>query len=131
MTWVGSVDLDLYVTGPSWETVYFGNTPSKSGGKLERDARCVDMSGDEDSPQVEFSTFTQPVAGRYRVGVDYLEACKGAAETPVPYRLTVEYDGERHEQVGLARHHEFAPIVLEFTLVQTRPRSPLTLSVGN
>ena len=33
-------DLDLYVTGPDLETVYFANTPTRAGGALERDLRC-------------------------------------------------------------------------------------------
>jgi len=131
LTWTGAADLDLYVTGPSWETVYFGNTPAKSGGQLEHDARCADMNPDDGEPQVEFSTFAQPAAGPYRVGVDYLEACQGAPGEPVSYRLVVEYNGMRHEQLGVARHHQFVPIVLEFHLVQTEPNGPLTLAVGN
>ncbi|HUI24653.1 MAG TPA: hypothetical protein VL403_01115 [Candidatus Kryptonia bacterium] len=131
LTWAGSVDLDLYLTGPSWETVYFGNTPSKGGGKLEHDARCADIRTDTDAPQVESSTFAEPAAGSYRVGVDYLEACKGVREEPVPYRLIVEYGGMRYERVGVAHHHQFVPIVLEFALVQTTQDGPLTLSVSN
>ena len=33
-------DLDLYVTGPLLETVYFANLASKSGGELSADVRC-------------------------------------------------------------------------------------------
>src|SRR6058998_2910370 len=36
LLWAAPVDLDLYVTDPGLETVYFANTPSGSGGKLVR-----------------------------------------------------------------------------------------------
>ena len=34
-----AADLDLFVTGPRQETVYFANTPTAVGGELEVDAR--------------------------------------------------------------------------------------------
>src|SRR5262245_1845234 len=33
-------DLDLYVTDPLQETVYFANSPTRRGGRLEQDLRC-------------------------------------------------------------------------------------------
>lgn len=128
LTWDGTADLDLYLTGPSWETVYFGNNPSSEGGKLERDVRCADLS-EAGEPPLESATFAEPAAGHYRIGVDYMEACGGQSD-PQPYRLLVEYGGVRHEQVGVARHHEFVPIVLEFELRQMS-NGPLTLVVDS
>ena len=129
LVWAGPADLDLYVTGPSWETVYFGNTPSKSGGTLEHDARCAVIPSDANTPQVEAVSFVEPDAGHYRVGVDYLEACREAAAEPVGYRVITEFAGARNEYVGLAHHHQFVPIVLEFDLRAGAPNSPLTLVV--
>src|SRR5687767_8083414 len=42
LLWSEPVDLDLYVTDPARETVYFGNGASRSGGRLERDTRCAE-----------------------------------------------------------------------------------------
>ncbi len=128
LTWDSTADLDLYLTGPSWETVYFGNNPSSEGGKLERDVRCADLSK-AGEPPLESATFAEPAVGHYRVGIDYMEACNGQSD-PQPYRLLVEYGGVRHEQAGVARHHEFVPIVLEFELRQMS-NGPLTLVVDS
>jgi hypothetical protein len=126
LTWAGPADLDLYVTGPSWETVYFGNNPGKNGGKLKRDVRCSDIQQDQPAPLLESISFPNPVPGRYRVGVDYIETCNGPDE-PVPFRVVVEYGSARHEQLGLARHHQFAPIVADLELRHVKPNGPLTL----
>lgn len=131
LTWVGAADLDLYVTGPSWETVYFGNTPSRSGGTLERDARCGDVAPAKDrDPMVEWTTFADPEPGHYRVGVDYLEGCGGPTD-PQSFRLVVEYGNGRHEQIGMVQHHEFNPIVLEFALRTAEGSEPPTLVIDH
>ena len=72
-------DLDLYVTDPLQETVYFANTPSQQGGVLLDDRRC-----DSPPPRIETVVFEHPPPGRYRVGVDYPRRCRliGIAEVP-------------------------------------------------
>ena len=68
-------DLDLYLTDPSQETVYYANTPSQvNGGRLEADLRC-----DAAAPRVETIVFASAPPGRYRVGVDRAETCAGGA----------------------------------------------------
>jgi hypothetical protein len=103
-------DLDLYVTDPAYETVYFANTPARSGGRLERDLRC-----DAPQPRVETVAFEQAPAGRYRVGVDFPERCDGG-DDPVAFVVVVE-SGERRElrRRTIAPGH-FVPIVLELDL---------------
>jgi hypothetical protein len=104
-------DLDLYVTGPREETVYYANTPSGIGGALTLDRRCV-----HDAPRVETVEFSAPlVPGRYRVGVDYPEAC-GRAKGPAPFALRVDGPGAASELEGLAAHRVFEPIVLELEI---------------
>jgi hypothetical protein len=103
-------DLDLYVTDPAAETVYYANTPAQSGGRLERDVRCGAAA-----PRVETVTFRPAPAGRYRVGVDYPEPCDGDAE-PVSYVVAVEYGSTQREQRGVALPGRFQVIVLEFEL---------------
>ena len=112
LRWTAPVDLDLYVTDPSLETVYFANPRTASGGVLERDARCA---GREPGEQAERARWTNPPPGRYRVGVDFLETCGGAAEE-VPYSLLVEVDGVRQELTGRARPAERQPLVVEFSV---------------
>ena len=118
LRWTAAVDLDLYVTDPALETVYFANPRTASGGILERDARCA---GREAGEQVERARWTSPPAGRYRVGVDFLETCGGASEE-VPYTLLVEVDGVRQELTGRARLAERQPLVLEFRVAAPAAR---------
>jgi hypothetical protein len=105
----GEADLDLYVTDPALETIYFGNTPSSaSGGALEADLRC-----DAPAPRVETVRFTRPPAGRYRVGVDHPERC-GPGRGPVPFRVIVEGSGVRHERLDEIAPGRFLPAVIDF-----------------
>src|SRR5438128_3911719 len=112
LRWTAPVDLDLYVTDPSLETVYFANPRTASGGVLERDAR---RAGREPGEQADRARWTNPPPGRYRVGVDFLETCGGAAEE-VPYSLLVEVDGVRQELTGRARRAERQHLVVEFSV---------------
>ncbi len=104
-------DLDLYVSDPLAETVYFGNTPSVSGGRLAADLRCVDPD-----PRVEEVRFESPPTGRYRVGVDYSEACDGGGDAPEPFVLEVVRDGRRELHRGEAPPDYFSAVVLEFEI---------------
>ena len=112
LRWAAPVDLDLYVTDPALETVYFANPRSASGGVLERDARCADERAGE---RVERARWTKPPPGRYRVGVDFLETCRGRVDE-TPYALTVDVDGRREQVVRRARRGEREPLVVEFTV---------------
>jgi len=111
-------DLDLYVTGPDQETVYYANTPGKGGGELVEDERCA-----HDGPRIETVRFDAPLApGRYRVGVDYPHAC-GDDPAPAPFVVRVDGPGglgATTERRGLARYHVFEPVVLE---VDVPPRA--------
>ena len=100
-------DLDLYVTDPRQETVYFANTPSASGGALESDLRCGDPA-----ERIERVRFTDPPPGRYRVGIDYPERC-GARRGPAPYRVVVEGPDLRREVRGEIDLGHFQMVVLE------------------
>jgi uncharacterized protein YfaP (DUF2135 family) len=101
-----AADLDLYVTGPSGETVYFANTPA-AGGALDADRRCGDPA-----PRIETVAFAAAPAGRYRVGIDFPERCEaGAGEAS--WRLVFEAPGVREERAGRARFGSFEPGVLE------------------
>ena len=108
LAWTAPVDLDLYVTVPGDETFYFGNRGSAFG----RDVHCDD--GGAAAGGVESVRWTTPVAGRYRVGVDFPERCDAGGE--VPYRLLIDVSGVRRQVEGTARHLQRVPNVEEFTV---------------
>jgi hypothetical protein len=114
LAWTAPVDLDLYVTGPGGETVYFASPQTPSGGVLERDARCADRG---QPPHAEQVRWTRPPAGRYRVGVDFIEACAGGG-SEAPYRLVIDVDGHRTEGRGRARLGVREPRAAEFAVTR-------------
>jgi len=105
-------DLDLYLTDPSQETVYYANTPSRvNAGRLEADLRC-----DAPGPRVEAVLFEDAPPGRYRVGVDHAESCAGGSAAQA-FLVTVEPGGgERRELRGEISRGRFLVQVLEFSL---------------
>jgi hypothetical protein len=101
-------DLDLYVSDPLEETVYYANTPVRSGGALDEDLRCPHAQGNETV------RFAAPLAGRYRVGVDFPQRCE-SEERFVPWVVSIDAKGERRLLRGLAALHVFASRVGEFS----------------
>jgi uncharacterized protein YfaP (DUF2135 family) len=102
-------DLDLFVTDPMHEEVYFANSPSRLGGVFEADRRC-----DDPAPRVETVRFSPAPAGRYRVSVDYPVRCVSPGMAAVPFRVTVEANGTRQEIEGIAHFGATEPVVVEF-----------------
>jgi hypothetical protein len=107
-----AADLDLYVTDPSFETVYFANSPNLAGGRLEADVRC-----DAVSPRVETILFPAILPGVYRVGVDFPQACEGGASRTA---FAVQFEGRGVEATHQGRINKghFLPVVLEVTASQ-------------
>ena len=95
-------DLDLFVTDPMHEEIYFANSPNRLGGVFEADRRC-----DDPAPRVETVRFSPAPAGRYRVSVDFPIRCRPGVED-VPYRVIVE---------GTAHFGSLEHIVIEFEAV--------------
>jgi hypothetical protein len=110
-----AADLDLYVTDPMQETVYFGNTPARTGGRLEADRRCQDAA-----PRIETVVFAPAPTGRYRVGVDYPRPCTasegGGDGDSAVFVLEVRHAGRLRRQLGVSAPLRFVPIVLEFDI---------------
>jgi len=104
-------DLDLFVTGPSEEAVYYASSPSAIGGRLVEDPRCVHAA-----PRVEKIHFPAPLApGRYRVGIDYSHVC-GESKAPAPFALAIDAPGASTTLRGLARPRVFEAIVYELEI---------------
>lgn len=102
-------DLDLYVTNARAETIYYWNTPAKTGGELEHDARC-----DDPAPRTETVLIPTAEAGHYRVAVDYPERCADSAR--VGFALLLEHGARREFAFGEIGPGEWLGRVLEFEL---------------
>lgn len=113
LTWSAPVDLDVYLTDPTWETAYFANSPTRSGARLEGDARCASLG--REAPAAERVRVPEPAPGPYRVGVDFVDRC-GSKMSSVPYRITVDLDGMRRETTGTVEFERFVVKALEFEL---------------
>lgn len=107
-------DLDLFVSDPRKEALYFGNNPSLGGGTLDVDRRC-----DAAVPRTETARFLSPHPGRYRVGVSYDRACRFRRE-PVTFTVFVEAEGLSFTRDGRVEPGEFEHVVLEFDLPAPR-----------
>ncbi|MBQ76458.1 MAG: hypothetical protein CMQ20_15740 [Gammaproteobacteria bacterium] len=103
-------DLDLYVTDPLLETVYFANRKSKSGGEISDDIRCG-----TDEIGVEEIRFIAPMPGRYRIGIDYPSRCADEIKKAA-YALSIQHDGKRQEAHGSVSLQRFDVIALEFEI---------------
>jgi uncharacterized protein YfaP (DUF2135 family) len=105
LLWDAPVDLDLYVTTPLGETVYYANPHDA----FVRDSRCSDALA---TAHVEEARWRRPAPGRYRIGVDFPEACTNRT-AEAAYRVVVDADGRREDRTGTARLLVRNPAVLE------------------
>ena len=117
-------DLDLYVTDPLLDTVYFARHESRTGGRISADVRC-DTAG----PRIEEVRFDAPWPGRYRVGVDHPMRCDGApapapAPAPAAFAVTVYADGRTYHARGSVPLEQFEVVVLEFEVRGSLKHSP-------
>jgi hypothetical protein len=111
LTWSAPVDLDLYVTDPSLETVYFANPVAQTGGRLEQDVTCRTLLGS--AVQLERARWDHPPAGHYRVGVDFIDACRSKIEE-AEFRVVIAVDGRLREKTARLAKERFQPAVVEF-----------------
>lgn len=119
LAWDVPVDLDLYFTDPSWETAYSENTEVASGSRLERDFDCRAVRAGA-PPFTEIATTERPIAGRYRVGVEFSERCD-AGERPANFRVRVQFGSEVLEVDGQLAREGIEPAVVEFELSLNPP----------
>jgi hypothetical protein len=105
LVWSAPVDLDLYVTTPGGESIYYANPRDA----FARDARCREGG---DGVRREAVRWRTPAPGRYRLGVDFPEACDDGVREAA-YRLVVDVNGRREEHTGVARLSVRDPAVAE------------------
>ena len=116
-------DLDLYVTDPLLETVYFANKKGRSGGKINEDRRCDTPLESAQEIHIEEVRFETPLSGRYRVGVDYSGRCNASGATGfeerAAYAISVLNAGKRQNVQGTVGYHFFEIAALDFDIGAT------------
>lgn len=116
-------DLDLYVTDPLLETVYFANKEGKSGGTISEDRRCESLP-----LRVEEVYFEVPLGGNYRVGVDYPNRCDGNEAGEFSQRaafvLSVLHNGKRQYINGSVGFRFFEVAVFDFAIGNLNNKEP-------
>jgi len=99
LIWSSRADLDLAVTDPNGDQVYYGNPTVASGGTLDRDANFP-CNTDDSSPAVENVFWPEGGAptGGYVARVIYTNDCAG--EGPQTFRLLIRVEGKVvHDEV--------------------------------
>jgi hypothetical protein len=81
LRWDGPQDLDIYVTEPGGETIYFAHTTSATGGQLDVDSNAGCSGPDPNPTENVFWPVGQAPRGTYEFWAQLWSAC-GASETP-------------------------------------------------
>lgn len=85
--WNTDSDIDLHVTDPMGEEVYYGHRASSSGGQLDHDANAACSIAPPTVENVYWST-PNPPRGRYTVRVVAYDMCN-SSHTPVTLSIAV------------------------------------------
>ena len=97
LVWQVPVDLDLFVTGPEGETIYFGNRMARLGHQMIAESDCTAASETE-APYIERAQIPIAYSGTYRASIDFIKHC-GAGESAVKAALKLmAADGTLIEQ---------------------------------
>ncbi|MFS8855743.1 right-handed parallel beta-helix repeat-containing protein [Synechococcus sp. H55.2] len=91
LTWNTIDDLDLYVTDPRQQTVFFDNRVIPSGGQLDVDANADCVAVTENPVENVFWASTPP-SGLYLIEVRLFRRCSQVT-APIPFTVTVRKSG--------------------------------------
>jgi hypothetical protein len=124
LTWTTTADLDLWVTGPDGDKIYFADPTSPTGGQLDRD----DMDGY--GPENIFWPAGRAPSGEYLVQVDHYSGASPSSYTVLiqAFGRVKSYSGTvRTDQTQtVARFRSNQPLpVLEPSVVLTPPSVPV------
>lgn len=89
--WDSGADIDLYVTDPSGETLYYNEEHEKTsgGGQLDQNARG-ECRREQDHTNVENAYWNTPAPkGKYKVELHYFSPCGDSAETQVVVSVAI------------------------------------------
>jgi len=85
LIWQVPVDLDLFLTGPGGETIYFGNRTARLGHQMIAESDCAAVS-EREAPYIERAQIPIAHSGTYRASIDFIKHC-GMGESTVKAAL--------------------------------------------
>src|SRR5262252_7467277 len=91
VSWNSGADIDLYVTDPSGDTLYYNeqHDRTKAGGHLDHSARG-DCRREQQNPRIENAFWpSPPPTGQYRIELNYFSPCAQAGPTDVQLSVAV------------------------------------------
>jgi len=91
LTWSGPQDLDLYVTEPSGETIYYGNTESDTHGQLDVDSNYPCSNTSQSPTENIFWPEGEAPHGTYTFWADFYRTCDGSSTASFTLRV---FEGE-------------------------------------
>jgi hypothetical protein len=102
LTWEGDADLDLHVTDPYGETIYYFHPFSQSGGSYEEDRECYNNNG-----QAERVVYNDgsAAAGNYQISIHYFRSCGEAHDAR--WNLSVTADNRSQNYSGTIKPGEY------------------------
>lgn len=110
LTWNSTNDIDLWVTDPAGDDIYYNQRFSASGGELDVDANpgCQHLTS-QPIENIYWPTGQAP-HGTYTVQVNYYQQCEENAS--VDFQIRLEVDGEVTEfNEVISQEGETVPII--------------------
>jgi hypothetical protein len=102
LNWEGAADLDLHVTDPYGETLYYFRPTNQSGGRYEADRECYNNNGQSERIVYEPGS---AAAGAYQISIHYFRACAEARDAR--WNLKVTADGRSSNYSGSIKPGEY------------------------
>ena len=108
LRWHNTADLDLHVTDPSGEEIYFDEPSAASGGQLDHDANYPCEEGSASPVENVYWPSGGAPLGQYTVQVHYFDQCAGEGTTD--YSVTVLVDGSSETHQGSVTLDQFVTV---------------------
>lgn len=117
LSWKVPVDLDLFVTDPEGETVYFANRKARTGLEMGEETDCRSIATGS-APFRETAIIAAARPGRYRVSVDFIKDCGTIAlQAEFGVRLLEARNGnELARGKSQVKHRVLEPVAWEFVI---------------
>lgn len=95
LAWPTQADLDLYVTDPAGEQIFYQHTQSASGGQLDQDARGACQNQADSNLENVYWDQDSPPGGVYQVAVHYWDGARCSTNAgPTTFTMSISVGGQ-------------------------------------